>query len=166
MEWGNNPNTYVAIGMAIGVVWAAARWVGGVSQFNKSAKDTFDEIKRELRALRDRIDSILYPGHAPESIRGSRIILTDLGNKIADEVRANDLAEGLSGILSERAIGKNPYEIQELCFDYLENEYQPSAETRNLIQVCAFDNGVKEYNVRRVIALMTRDKLLEQATGN
>ena len=64
------------------------------------------------------------------------------------------------GSLRDRASGKRPDEIQELCFEYIYDEFRPSAELDTAISVNAYDNGVNKEQVLGVPAVVLRDELI------
>ena len=64
------------------------------------------------------------------------------------------------GSLGDRARGKRPDEIQELCFEYIYDEFRPSVELETAISVCFYDNGVNKEQVLGVPAVVLRDELI------
>lgn len=62
---------------------------------------------------------------------------------------------------SDRIHEKQPYEIHDNCFDYVQNKLQPSPEMEVAIHSCAFENGVKYEDVLEVMAIVLRDRLLQ-----
>ena len=156
MEWGNNPNTWVALLIAIGAVLAAGRWIGGVSQFNKSVKKTLETIQEDIKKIFHQL--------AGETSATSPMTLTELGKKLAKEVNADELAADIVSKLKSKIQGLNPYRVQQLCLEYVENEYDPPADVVDAIERVAYENGRQVEGVRRVIAVVVRDKLLETDT--
>ena len=55
--------------------------------------------------------------------------------------------------------GMSPCEVQELCFEYTTEEYQPAANLEDRIRMCAYENGVKRHQVLRVLAIELRDRM-------
>ena len=55
------------------------------------------------------------------------------------------------------------YEIQEFSFDYVENELTPSEDERKAMRRTAYEQGARMEQIRRVLAIELRDKLLERA---
>ena len=53
-----------------------------------------------------------------------------------------------------------PYEIQELCFKHVQEEYGPPEDVEALVRQCVFDNGISRKEVLDVIAIELRDRLL------
>ena len=86
--------------------------------------------------------------------------MTDFGEKLAEEIGARDWARKLADTAREQVAGKIPHEIQEFCLEYVQTrEYEP-AELERLMH-CAYDNGIPLENVKRVLGIMLRDRLLE-----
>ena len=53
-----------------------------------------------------------------------------------------------------------PWKIQEICFEYVTNEFQPTVEQEAQMKACAYENGVETKQVFDVIAVELRDRLL------
>ena len=62
--------------------------------------------------------------------------------------------------VSGEAENKSPYEIQEFCFQYAK-ELDPTPEQKLALDKTAYENGVETSTVRRVLAIVLRDKLLQ-----
>ena len=56
---------------------------------------------------------------------------------------------------------RDPCTIQEACFKYVADEFQPDADMEAKIRLCAFENGIDRDQVVRVLAVELRDQLLE-----
>lgn len=52
------------------------------------------------------------------------------------------------------------YEIQEFSFAYVENRLTPSEREMKAMQRTAYEQGVRMKQIRRVLAIELRDKLL------
>ena len=117
--------------------------------------DFMKEIRDDIKKIFDRLPPTLIVGSSP-------IKLTDLGKSISDEVGARKTAQQLSSKLIERAKDKNPYEIQDLCFNYIRDEYVPDIKLLKKLQVCAYENGVDIDKILDVLAVELRDVLLEK----
>ena len=89
--------------------------------------------------------------------------MTELGRTISNRLNADALVEELAAHLQEKARGKQPYEIQEMSFEFASNEYDPPDDVEALIKACAYDNGLKRQQVLDVLAIVWRDKLLAMA---
>ena len=70
------------------------------------------------------------------------------------------IVDNLISAVRGRKKDKSSYDIQELCFDYVKNEWKVPDETESLIRECAYENGTDRKQVLDVIAVELRDRLL------
>ena len=161
--FGFNP-IWIVVGLAAaGGLIVIGRWVGAVNAdrgtFRSSVEALRDEI-REIRDVRDDIRKMLqrYPSNTVSS--DSPLKLTDVGIKVSEVLGAAKLAADLAAELRSRAEGKHAYDIQELAFRFVRDEYGPDAEIEAKIKQCAYDNGLNRDEVLDVLAIELRDRLL------
>ena len=67
--------------------------------------------------------------------------------------------KGLALGLRERADGKPSYDIQEMCFYFIRDEYKPVEDIEKKIKQCAYDNGISRADVMDVLAVKLRDEI-------
>ena len=156
-EWFANPLFLIAflslLSVAAGAIFAFGLWKGKVDSDRASFKEFMKEVRNDIKEILRRLPSHTLAG-------GSPLRLTDLGKSISERLGAPALAQNLAPLLQERIEKKTPYEIQEMCFDYIRHEYKPPDEVESLIKTCASDNGVDRGQVVDVLAVGLRDKLL------
>ena len=104
----------VAVLVGIGI------WVGSIQANQRAFKDFMKEV-------RDKLDKILEWQLSKTVTSESPLKLTKLGQTISESLDVPSLVENLFPELSERAKGKNPYDVQELCFKFIRGEYKPDA---------------------------------------
>lgn len=147
------PIVLVAIA-AVTAVGKLLYWMGEVNVdrngVNGFMKEIRDDIKKILRRL-----------SAPTIKSGSPIQLTELGRSISDDLHARDWVERIAPSLTQRVKGKRPFEIQNFCFDYVKDEFEPNAAQLVQLQESAYDNAIDLDGVLDVFAIELRDKLLE-----
>ena len=147
------------------------RWESTVDQNQKNFDKFKDKISEDLRKLRE--EFVTFRSRVSEALRmrdpllgeKSPLTLTKLGKKVAKVIKAEEEAEKYLDELRARAGSKEPYDVQETCLEYFENEYKPSESAHKLIRTCAFNNGLSEIQVRRVIGIIARDKLLNPTSN-
>ena len=152
-----SPLFWAALAIAFATaVFKGAAWYGAVN----SDRDSFREFMQEVR---NDIKAILLKLSPPVAESGSPIRLTDLGERISGEVGARGIARELLDDVLPQVRGKSAYDIQEFCFDRLNERDLPLSEAQvDGIKQCAFDNGVETLSVRRVIAIELRNLVLGQ----
>lgn len=112
-------------------------------------------VERMEGRLLDAIRSLT--GHGVAESR-SPIVLTDLGKKVSDALGAKEWVGRLAPPLADKS-GKLNYEIQDFAFRHME-DVDLNPDELSLVKQVAYDNGLNEYSVRRVLAIELRDKLL------
>ena len=155
-EWFANPLFWIALlsllSVAAGVIFAFGQWKGKVDSDRATFREFMTEARNDIKELLRRSSHTLA-GSSP-------LRLTNLGKSISERLDAPALAQDLAPLLQERIKGKTPYEIQEMCFDYIRHEYKPPDEVEALIKTCAYDNGIDRGQVVDVLAVELRDRLL------
>ena len=152
-EWLASPQFWVLLFAAVGTIFGFGLWKGRVDSDRASFKEFMKEVRNDIKEILRRLPSHTLAGSSP-------LRLTDLGKSISERLDAPALAQDLAPHLQERIKGKAPYEIQEMCFDYIRHEYMPPDAVETLIKTCAYDNGIDRGQVVDVLAVELRDKLL------
>lgn len=93
----------------------------------------------------------------------SPIVLTKAGKELAKEIEAQEWVDKVSGILKEKVTGLDAYGIEVFCFEYVDDEDQYSDEEEKVIRASAYKRGIRAFDVRRVLAIELRDRLLKEA---
>ena len=120
-----------------------------------------DTVQKGFANVRAEIASICGQTPASTLARGSPIRLSDLGKQVSERINAKALAQTLVPALRDQADDKSSaYDVQELCFAYVKEEWPIPAETDIEIRSCAFENGLKRDQVLDVVAVELRDLLL------
>ena len=153
-NWLSTPLIVIATIAAISTVLGIGMWIGSVN----SDRSRFGEFMKEVR---DDIKEILSRLPSKVTDTGSPIRLTELGEQIAKDIRAEEWAALLYESLIPKVQGKTAYEVQELCLDYATSELKLSAAETRLVEQSAYENGVSVRSVRRVLGITLRDKILE-----
>lgn len=154
----------VVILAALSAAVAMGKWMGSVGEFTKDAKGTFDTIKDKLEEVSTNLTILVDRSRTQTLDRGSRLRLTELGQRVAKEVDAESMMAQIAVDIAGRAFDKEPYDVQNLCFEYVRNEYKPSKADDDLLKECAFENGIDIQQVLDVLALVLRDMILAPPT--
>lgn len=162
VDWSTNPLVWIgaitALIIIVGGLIRIGQWIGKVNEAQSTFKTTLDSFMEEIRTDIKRILERMGPATATS---GSPIRLTDLGQKISELLDAGAIADSLVPQFRTRVSGMQPYEVQELCFEYIHgNEFTLSDDIEALVLQCAFDNGINRKQVLDVIAIELRDRLL------
>ena len=142
-----------AVLAVVALVFAIGRWVGGVNEHRSSVVAFMAEMRGQLERILERL-----PSTAVSS--GSPLRLTSLGRQISDAIGVSDWAAAAAEELRERAEGKRPYEVQEMCVQYVEEKVVLDAELLTKVRECAYESGITVQQVFEVFVVELRDKLL------
>ena len=160
IDWLNTTPGSITLVIAL---FGMGIWAGRVmtkqstfSEFMKEMKGEIKEISANVVRILTRLDRIDRDVIASES----PLRLTDIGERVADALEADDWAEKIAEDVYHQVQGKRKYEIQIFSFEYAKDEDNFSREELELIQEIAYDHGMTEYKVRRVLGIKIRDKLL------
>ena len=163
------------------LLWKVASWkagldkdqgnlTGGLGKLEKTVTDFMEEIRKDVKRIFERLPSPTIASQSP-------IRLTDLGNKIAEEIKVNEWVSEYAEKLSDRVEAKNAYDIQEFCFQYAQNELledlgktvTDSAELKSVpfptiedIKLSAYDHGLELKQVLEVVGVVLRDEMLKR----
>ena len=158
-EWLNTPQVIVAsvallslLGGLVYLLWRVARWTGSVD----STLSDLTENVREIRADIKRLFSALPP---PPVVGSSPLRLTEFGEEIAASMNAKEWASGLKPELWPEAAGKEPFEVDEFCRDYVQKKLPE--EWRRKIAKCAYEFGIDRDGVEKVLTVVLREELLQ-----
>ena len=93
----------------------------------------------------------------------SPLDLSELGQTISKELDVPSLVEKLLPTLTTllaRSNGKNPYDVQELCFKFVREEFKPDGALDERMKSCAYEHGIVIDEVNDVIAILLRKAIL------
>ena len=146
-------------------------WRGGLDEWRKRMDDFKMETKNELSALQSSMQAIqfainkLYEILAGQTgktlLSHSPLGLNELGKKVSEMIHAKDWANDNAIELASCVEGKTPYQVQEFCVHYALHEYEPDDGYRGILEDCAIENSIMSPDIRYVLAIRLRDRLLE-----
>ena len=137
------------------IIFGAGQWVGHVNSDRKNFREFMTEVRNDIKELLRR--------SPPSPIKeGSPLTLSDLGKEISETLHTHEWAEDVATTFSERIKGKEPYQVHEMCFDYIKNEFTPTADQDRGIGRCAYEKSIEREKVLDVFAVELRDVLLEK----
>ena len=136
-------------------------WLGRISANQRNFKDFMKEVKTDLREINDKLLNILSKPKRDVIDTRSPLQLNDLGKKIWKELDASKWVERFGQATKTSFNNKDSYEIQEFCFRYVQTDEIYSDEETRRIREMAYDNGMSEFDVRRVIGIKFRDTIVD-----
>lgn len=142
-------NALVAIAVIGGatILFKFAMWVQEVNSDRDIFKDFMREIREDIKKIHEKIDKIIGRVDNTTISSGSPLRLTELGERISNELQARQWAEATAAEFAERVGDKQPYEIQEICFEHVRTEFEPDDDLDSKIGTAAYENGIKRDEV-------------------
>lgn len=133
-----------------------SRWTGAVDEQRSESGKFMKEIRDDIKEILGRL--------APSPLAGgSPLRLTDLGHSISTRLDGKAWASRTAQEMKERIKGMQDYEINDIAFAYINEEFKPTQEQDGQIRSCAYENALKREQVLNVLAVELRDCLLELA---
>ena len=127
-DWSTNPVVWTLIALAIaagaGRFWY---WRGQVDNDRDAFKKFMTGIGGKIDKIQENVHELLGVVRGV-SKSGSPLKLTELGNKVANCLESNGISQNIEPLLRDRIHGKQPYEIHDICFEYVDGELDPSPE--------------------------------------
>lgn len=151
----------IALGRFIGSTSKEVNNLGETAERDRSAFNRVAEgIKKDIDVIREDIKKILsrLPSTTPLVESGSPLRLTEFGEKISASIRAESWAEELAPELLDEVKGKEPFEVDEYCQKYVIERLSKEWERR--VARCAYEFGTDQDGIKKVMAVVLRDKLL------
>ena len=126
----------------------------------KELKDSFNRFKDELRVIiRSQLLELGF--YTPTTDTNSPRTLSDLGKRISKKLDVKGMARSLVPDLTKRVNGLAEYDVQNVCLEFVLNEFEPTSELDEKIKKCAYDNGIGKDAVLAVLAIELGDILLK-----
>ena len=115
---------------------------------------TLNRVNNTLNSLSLRFGTGLTEGNSP-------IALNDKGRAISNKLKVGQWAKNEAQKLFEQYEGKSPYEIQQLCYSYVEpKDFDPTGISLSDMQEVAYMNAITVDMLKEVFAIELRDALL------
>lgn len=164
MEW-NDPRVLIAaLGMLGALIYLVAKglfragkWVEGVNAMKPAIERieaTLNRVNSTLNTLSLRFSSGLTEDNSP-------IALNDRGKAISNKLNVAQWAKNEAQQLMGQLEGKNPYEMQQFCYGYVEAaSFEPTGISLSDMQETAYMNAITVDMLKEVFAIELRDALL------
>lgn len=142
----------VAITLVV-ILVKSGKWIGAVDSDRAAFKEFMGEVRADIKRLLNWQGSPTVGGASPLS-------LTEIGRIVSEALDLPAFAQKIAPAVAERVSGKPAYDIQEFCFDYIRDEYQPDTVDDERIKQCAFEKGLDRDDILDALAIVLRDELL------
>ena len=132
------------------VVFFTGRWIEKVNSDRTTLREFIDAVGQKLDTILERLPQTTTKP-------GSPLQLTKLGQDISDELGIKQWAQEKVDSLSDDLHNKQPYEIEEYCYDYVRKNLHRERDQMKLMSQCAYENGIKISQIFEIYALEMRD---------
>lgn len=165
-------NFGVVVASAFVLVIIITVWVTKVNTDRNDFKNFMGEVKEQLQTINDRLwdisgditllkaDVSILKTQQKITQTNSPISLTELGQKVSEEIDAREFAKEEAKRLIDQIPSKSPYTVQEFAFDYIK-KLEPQDELLLKLENSAFNNGITLPMVKEALAVELRDALLK-----
>lgn len=168
-----NSSVFILLGIAVGALIASWK----LSAFIATWKTKHQHHETALEKIEKKIDIIpamagklelIYNNtlRQPVVASNSPIGLTDFGNKIAKNIKADVFVERHYDLFLD-CLGAdyrrlNAFDIQKILFSYIGGKFKENlnSEEMDTIKTEAYERGLQDTDILRVIAVLARDKVL------
>ena len=148
----------------LGMLCTGVYWVFGVNRDRKELKRdaTSDrsDIKDFMQEIRNDIKQIFNRLPAPAPTAGlSPVQLTEFGKEIAKKLDASGWVNNQAASLLNEVKGKEEFEIYQVALQHAQTGLTP--DWKRKVAATAYEFGIEEDGVQRVLAVLLRDKFLQ-----
>lgn len=151
-HWIGALGAVVIISVAVGTaLFKFARWMGSVDKDRENFKSFMKEVRDDIKDILSRLSP-------PPVARGGPPRLTDFGEENSKSIGAQQWAERLAPTLMHEVGGKEPFEIDRFCIDYVER-LGPKWDRK--IAESSYEFGIKESGIKSVLHVVLRDEILK-----
>ena len=147
-----------------GMLCTGVYWVFGVNRDRKDLKrdaaNDRSEIKAFMEEIRSDIKQIFGRLPAPAPTAGlSPVQLTEFGEKIAAYLEASGWVNNQAAALLNEVKGKEEFEVYQFSLHHAQTGLTPDWQRK--VAATAYEFGIEEEGVQRVLAVLLRDKFLQ-----
>ena len=158
------------------VIWKVSSWKTTVDNDRNNLKNGIDKLEKTVTdfmvEIRNKFDDIFLRLTPPTQHTNSPIALSDLGRQVAEEIKVDNWVNTyVEKVKAQLAPNGTPYEIQEACFRYADEQLMKELETESKtnkaysfikkdIEMSAYKNGIDIPSVLRVVGIKIRDEIL------
>ena len=135
---------------------------GAVDDFKETVNRFMDEIRSDIKHILERLP---FP---PTIQSGSPTTLTELGGKVAEEIKVDEWIPGYAQRNKDKFQRlKHPYDIQEECLRhakiFLINALEADSrqDIIEALKMSAYQNGLQIDRVLEVVGIKLRDEILK-----
>ena len=163
-EWINLGTLLVAI-VSVWFAFRATRrsYRDSINEKFEIINEKFEAIRASISDLRQGITSIeaWLQGRFRRTpfFTKSPLKLTDFGIDLSKNLDANKWALNAAKFLFDLSKGKKEYEVHELCLEYVKDKLDTLMQEE--VKRVSYESGISKKDVRIVLAIVLRDKLLE-----
>ena len=158
------------------ILYKTGEWKGTVektlkdlAQKTEALTQRVDKLTQRVDKLTQRVDKIhevfFQRGVAATLENKSPLQLNQLGQDIAKTLDLDALADAHTLLIKDQAEALGPYEIQQLCFRYAQEDLlnelrETSPDQYEAISRTAYQHGISREDILKIVGVLLRDKVL------
>ena len=178
-EWSSNPTIILAVIAVVALIWQVGRWTHRIESGLETLRK---EMGAQRRALEERIDTGLgtlrdemrqqqletrrtldvlllrVGGNAETGAGNSPLKVTEFGKRIEASLDAGDWIAATAEQLRPKTEGLEPFEIDELCHEYVRSSLDN--EWRRRVRRAVYEFASDEPAVEMILRIRLREALL------
>ena len=163
-EWVANTPWWVVIGIIVTVAvgfFKFARWTSHVDTRLDTLTDAVQTMQNGLAEVRADIKKILErPVPRTTVDPHSPIQLNDFGREVSTTGSVNEWARTNAPNLEADAVGKEEFEVFDLCVSYVESLFEGDTDFHRIVRATAYQHGTEPEQILKVYQVELRDRLL------
>ncbi len=151
------------------ILYKTGEWKGTVKGTLKDLAQKTEALTQRVDKLTQRVDKIhevfFQRGVAATLENKSLLQLNQLGQDIAKTLDLDALADAHTLLIKDQAEALGPYEIQQLCFRYAQEDLlnelrETSPDQYEAISRTAYQHGISREDILKIVGVLLRDKVL------
>ncbi len=162
-EWlASNATSILAI-LALGSAFVAiVPWYAKVNSDRKNFKEFMSETKNTLNSIDKKFEKLYSLLISKKTvINASPLRLTELGEKVSQEISAKEWAKREAEKLRPQVVDMTEnFELHDAARSYVHQKYEPSEDESRNWKRCAYENGIEFAAVLEVLVVELRDVLI------
>ena len=146
-------------------IYKVGEWKGNVDNCIKQFNTFMEEVRLDIKTLVG-----LSGGKAPVIGTQSPMHLTETGQQIAKDIKAEQIVKPYVEALSKTFARMNSYEIQERCMKFARHDLMVDLKSKEptkaeTLELYSFNEGRSLSELFDILGIVLRDKILERLSA-
>lgn len=157
LDFLSDPRWVVLLVLGLGsLVFFLGRWVRHVNSNLRKFREFMDEMREDIKKILSRLPVYLVSQDGP-------LRLNELGEEMASKLGLAKWARANAKRHSIAVQNLKPFEIQDYCYELLNNRFSPTPDQETAIRESEYENGLKRDQNIEVFVIVLRDHLIQES---